>query len=58
MVSREKGKKNRHCEKAFSADEATLQLSLVASALRLFIFAVAFKGIHELTLFGYLRASQ
>ncbi|CAH0316789.1 hypothetical protein SRABI27_05043 [Pedobacter sp. Bi27] len=25
----------RHCEKAFSADEAILQLSLVASALRL-----------------------
>ena len=27
--------KNRHCEKAFSADEATLQRSLTACALRL-----------------------
>ena len=38
----------RHCEKAFSADEAILQRSLTAWALRLFIFAVVFKGIHEL----------
>ena len=40
--------RNRHCEKAFSADKAILQRSLTACALRLFIFAVAFKGIHEL----------
>ena len=40
--------RNRHCEEAFSADKAILQLSLVASALRLFICAVVFKGIHEL----------
>ncbi|RLJ72838.1 hypothetical protein BCL90_4484 [Pedobacter alluvionis] len=50
--------RNRHCEKAFSADEAILQRSLTACALRLFIFAVAFKGLHELTSFGYLRTSQ
>jgi hypothetical protein len=39
---------DRHCEKAFSADEAILQRSLVACALRLFIFAAVYKGIHEL----------
>ena len=50
--------KNRHCEKAFSADEAILQRSLPASTLRLFIFAVVFKGIHELNSFGYRRSSQ
>ncbi|CAH0131896.1 hypothetical protein SRABI27_00057 [Pedobacter sp. Bi27] len=50
--------RNRHCEKAFSADEAILQRSLLACALRLFIFAVVFKGIHELVSFGYLRSSQ
>jgi len=37
-----------HYKKAFSADKAILQRSLTACALRLFIFAVAFKGIHEL----------
>jgi hypothetical protein len=38
--------------------EAILQRSLPVCALRLFIFAVVFKGIHELASFGYLRSSQ